>query len=92
MKDSADKMTRREALSGLVVLPAMAGFLATTVSIAEAKGSMSQYKYQTHPNGGHKCSGCRFFQRGKTASANGSCQIVSGSISPNGWCIAFAAK
>ena len=92
MKDSAEKMTRRKALSGLIVLPALAGFIASTASIAEAKGSKSQYKYQDHPNSGHKCSGCRFFQPGKTASANGTCQLVAGSISPNGWCIAYAAK
>ncbi len=92
MEDPSEKMTRRQALSGLIVLPAMAGFLASTASVAQAKGSKSQYKYQDHPNGGNKCAGCRFFQAGKTKSANGTCQIVSGSISPNGWCIAFAAK
>lgn len=76
----------------MVVLPALAGLLASTTAIAEAKGSKTQFKYQTHPNGGHKCSGCRFFHAGKTASADGTCDVVAGAISPNGWCTAYAAK
>jgi hypothetical protein len=92
MSKSSDKLTRGEALRGLVVLPALAGLLASTTSIAQAKSSKSQVKYQSHPNGTQKCSGCRFFHPGKTASANGTCSIVEGAISPNGWCIAYAAK
>ncbi len=92
MKNSENRISRREALSGLVVLPALAGALVSTTTIAEAKGSKSQFKYQDHPNGSHKCAGCRFFHAGKSASANGTCDIVSGAISPNGWCVAYAAK
>jgi hypothetical protein len=91
MSDSSS-LTRREALTGIITLPAMAGFLASATAIAEAKGSKAQFKYQTHPNGSHKCSGCRFFHAGKTASAMGTCDIVAGEISPNGWCTAFATK
>ena len=92
MKDPQSKLTRRDALQGIVVLPALVGLLASTSAIAEAKGSKTQFKYQDHPNGGKKCSGCRFFTPGKPATANGTCSVVSGAISPNGWCIAFAAK
>lgn len=70
----------------------MAAFLASATTIAEAKGSKAQFKYQTHPNGTNKCAGCRFFHAGKSASAMGTCDIVSGAISPNGWCTAFSAK
>ncbi|MBV8372807.1 MAG: high-potential iron-sulfur protein, partial [Candidatus Eremiobacteraeota bacterium] len=55
-------------------------------------GSQAQYKYQSKPNGSKKCSNCTFFIPGKTASANGSCKIVDGTISPNGYCIAWSAK
>ena len=85
-------MNRKEALRNLVVLPALAGLIATTTAIAEAKGSKSQFKYQDKPNGKQKCSGCSLFVPGKTASANGSCKVVEGSISPNGWCTAFSPK
>jgi hypothetical protein len=92
MSDSGKSVTRRQALSGLVVLPAIAGFLASATTIAEAKISPASVKYQTHPKGKEKCSGCRFFQAGKSASAMGTCTIVAGAISPNGWCMDFAAK
>jgi hypothetical protein len=92
MKDSSNSMSRRKALSGLIVLPALGMLFASTATIAEAKGSKAQFKYQSHPNGTHKCVGCRFFHAGKTGSADGTCTIVEGAISPNGWCTAFAAK
>lgn len=87
------KMTRKEALQGLIVMPALAGLLAAgTTAIAEAKGSQKQFKYQDKPNAGKQCSGCTLFIPGKTASANGQCKVVAGSISPKGWCIAYTAK
>lgn len=85
------KMTREQALKTLV-LPALAAAVGATTTTAEAKGSKSQFKYQSTPKGSQKCSGCRFFVPGKSATAMGSCQIVSGSISPNGWCTAYSAK
>jgi hypothetical protein len=91
MSDSS-RLSRREALSGIITLPAMAAFLGSATSIAEAKGSKAQFKYQTHPNGKNKCADCRFFHAGKSASAMGTCTIVAGAISPNGWCTAFSAK
>ncbi len=83
--------TRRQALEGMIVLPALAGLLAATTTMAEAKGSKSQFKYQTHPKGSHKCSNCSLFIPGTTPT-NGSCKVVAGSISANGWCIAYSAK
>jgi High potential iron-sulfur protein len=48
--------------------------------------------YQTSPNGSKQCSGCKFFVPGADSSKNGSCQIVDGSISPHGYCMAYTAK
>jgi hypothetical protein len=85
--------TRKEALRQLIVLPALAGLaVAGTSAIAQAKASKSQFKYQSKPHGKQKCSGCSLYIPGKTASADGSCKLVEGSISPNGWCTAFSAK
>lgn len=81
-------------MQGVVVLPALAAVVVagTGQADAAAKGSQAQYKYQTKPKDGKKCSTCTFFIPGKSATANGSCKIVEGTISPNGWCIAYSAK
>jgi High potential iron-sulfur protein len=91
MHDSNDQ-TRRGFISGIVVLPALAGMLLAQTATAEAKGSKTQFKYQTTPNNGKKCSTCNLFIPGGSASANGTCKVVDGSISPKGWCIAYSAK
>lgn len=88
MKDSS--ITRRSFVAGAVMLPALAGLLLAETTTAQAKGSKTQFKYQATPKNGSKCSTCRFFVKGKTASADGTCQLVDGSISPNGWCTAWA--
>jgi hypothetical protein len=92
MRDSSNDLSRRTFLSGVVVLPALAGLLLTQTATAEAKGSQAQFKYQKTPKNGLHCSQCKFFTKGSSATANGSCSIVAGSISPNGWCIAYAKK
>jgi len=92
VEDFRGKLTRKEALQGLVVLPALAGLIASSTAIADAKGSKDQFKYQNTPKGSAKCSGCKLFIPGKTATAAGTCQVVAGNISPNGWCTAFTPK
>jgi len=85
-------MTRRSFVANAVVLPAFAGLLLAETTAAQAKGTKAQFKYQDTPNNGHKCSGCTLFIPGSSAKADGTCKIIDGSISPNGWCTAFAAK
>lgn len=86
-------MKRHELLARLAAVPAVgAGILGAMRAAEAAKSSQAAMKYQNHPHGNQKCAGCRFFIKGKTATANGTCQIVAGSISPNGWCIAYAPK
>jgi hypothetical protein len=87
-----NSMTRKEALRGLIILPALAGLASAGVADAAATGSKTQFKYQSTPNNGKKCSQCTFFIKGSSSTANGTCKIVAGSISPNGWCTAFSAK
>jgi hypothetical protein len=86
------KVNRKEALQELIVLPALAGLVMSSTAIAEAKASKAQYKYQSVPHGSQKCSDCSLFIPGKSMSVNGECKLISGSISPNGWCTAFTAK
>lgn len=86
------KISRQEALKA-IILPALAAtFSVTATTTAEAKSSKAAVKYQSTPKGTEKCSGCKFFVPGKTASAMGSCTIVNGSISPNGYCVAWTKK
>ena len=92
MADSSHGITRRAFVAGTIVLPALAGLLLAETAPAQAKATQAQFKYQKTPKDGHQCSQCRFYVAGKPATANGTCQIVEGSISPNGWCTAFAAK
>lgn len=86
-----DKISRADALKGLIVLPALAAAVAGTAGQADA-GSKAQFKYQNKPKGSAKCSNCRFYRAPKSGKGNGACSLVSGSISPNGWCIAWAKK
>ena len=86
--DSSTKTTRREALKQIVMLPALAGALAIgATSVAQAGDNKKQFKYQDKPGkSGQKCSQCRFFR------APSGCSIVTGKISPDGWCIAWAKR
>jgi High potential iron-sulfur protein len=93
---SADDLPipRRKALTRIVGVPAVAAGLAASLSArAEAKASQKAAKYQDHPKGSQKCSNCRFYIANmKDPKKNGTCQIVEGSISPNGWCALYARK
>jgi High potential iron-sulfur protein len=92
MKESNDSMTRGRFVAGAVVLPALAGLLLAETTTAQAKASKAQFKYQSTPSHGQQCSQCRFFKPGSSATANGTCSIVDGAISPKGWCTAFSHK
>lgn len=76
----------------MITLPALAGLLTAAASADASKASKAAMHYQDSPNGNSQCSGCKYFIAGQSASATGSCQIVDGSISPNGYCMAFTAK
>jgi hypothetical protein len=55
-------------------------------SRAQQKQSKQVAQYQDSPKGDQKCADCRFFIEG------GSCQLVEGEISPNGWCTLVQPK
>jgi hypothetical protein len=75
--------TRRQVLRAGVV--AVGGLVAVTAR-ADEKLDPKLVQYQTTPKDGAKCSLCVNFE------APNACKIVSGSIDPNGWCVAFAPK
>jgi hypothetical protein len=90
--NGSGKLTRKEMIGTLIALPVFAAAVATASAPALAKSSQASMKYQKSPKNGQKCSGCKFFIAGASKTANGTCKIVDGSISPNGWCLAYSPK
>ncbi len=85
-------ITRKEALAHVLVLPALAGAFALGATAIARADSRVDLKYQSTPKGTQKCSGCVLFTPGKTATDNGTCKVITGAISPNGWCTAYAPR
>ena len=80
-------VSRGLALKRVAAIPFVALGVAATLSPAQAADNKKQFHYQDKPGtGGKKCAGCRFFR------APHGCSIVTGTISPNGWCIAWAKR
>lgn len=78
-----NRTTRRQVMrAGLVVF----GGVVAASAEAQEKIAQAQVQYQPTPKDGNKCNTCVNFD------APASCKIVAGSISPNGWCIAYAPK
>jgi hypothetical protein len=82
------RLSRRSLLKSAVVLTgaACAGLITHREALAQGKASKEAMHYQDHPNGDKKCSDCMQFV------PPGSCKVVEGAISPNGYCIAFVKK
>jgi hypothetical protein len=92
MGDSLQPVSRSAFVRSIVVLPALATLMYGVAAADGSKVSQASMQYQTTPNDGKQCSHCKFFVPAQDPNANGTCQIVDGSISPNGYCQAFAAK
>jgi hypothetical protein len=79
----SNRTTRRQVMrAGLAVV----GAVVAASTEAQEKIAQAMVQYQPTPKDGNKCSTCVNFE------APASCKIVAGSISPNGWCIAYAPK
>ena len=92
MNDVHTDCSRRSFLGSVIVLPLLAGALTSAAAADSSKASKDSMHYQTSPNGSMQCSGCKFFIQGQDAKSDGSCKIVDGAISPNGYCMAYVAK
>ena len=51
------------------------------------KVSKAQAKYQDKPKGNQSCAQCMNF-----IAADNTCNVVEGTVSPQGWCQLFVAK
>jgi hypothetical protein len=90
MKNDKEPREGRRSILGWVAAAALAP-LALVAGKAFAKIAKKKLKYQDKPNKGQRCHDCTQFQPGKTADARGTCKLVEGSISPNGWCLEWEA-
>ena len=81
-------VSRRDVLRSALLLSgaACAGALQSQVAEAQQKASKATMKYQDKPNGEQKCSSCQQFE------PPSACKVVDGTISPNGYCIAWVKK
>jgi len=76
-------------LAGATAVP---GLIASPAARAQQKVPQASVKYQDKPNGDKKCSNCLQFVAGSSPTANGTCKVVDGTISPNGYCQVWVAK
>jgi len=83
------KLTRRSLLGRAAWLTGatLAGAVVPIELVsAQQKVSKEAMKYQDKPNGDMRCDNCMQF------IAPSSCKVVEGTISPNGYCLAWVKK
>ncbi len=68
-------------LGAAAVAPAFIGN-----ALAQGKAKKTAVKYQDKPNGKQKCGDCMHFIPAASGKGPGTCKIIEGAISPNGWC------
>lgn len=88
MSDDLKPTSRRSALkTGLAIVAGtgLAGVAARAYA-QTAKADPTTVAYQTKPSNGQQCSGCVQFM------PPNACKIVSGNISPSGWCELYSPK
>jgi hypothetical protein len=87
--DHSPNLSRRSVLRGVALL-ASAALTAEIVpskeALAQQKASQEAMQYHDKPKGDKRCSNCLSF------IPPSGCAIVEGTVSPNGYCIAWAKK
>jgi High potential iron-sulfur protein len=76
--------SRRTAIRAAIGGLSAALSLQPLSSRADEKMTRAQAQYQDKPNGTYSCGNCSLFERPK------SCKVVTGDVSEDGWCKAFA--
>ena len=85
MNDSKD-VSRRVVLTRTALAVATAAGVVVTRAAAQQILTPAAAQYQDKPKGQQMCGACVNFQ------PPNACKFVQGPISPNGWCLLFAAK
>ena len=91
MKNSSRRSFLKTAtlIAGVAAVPVT--FLSQEAFAAKVSKASMQYQYTPKTPTAH-CSTCVHFKPGKSASADGTCEVVEGVIVPNGWCLAYTPK
>jgi len=77
--------SRRDMLrTGMMIATGVA--VASTARAQDEKIAQELVQYQDQPKDGQKCNMCAQWVEPNA------CKIVSGKISPNGYCVAYAPK
>ena len=76
--------SRRNAIRAAIGGVSVVLSLRTSSAQADEKMTREQAQYQDTPNGIYSCGNCSLFERPK------SCKVVTGDVSEDGWCKAFA--
>jgi len=50
----------------------------------------SSLSYQSEPSGDEQCSNCQFYVTDQNGDGMGACTLISGPVSPQGWCSGYA--
>lgn len=88
MRTSILSFSRRSVVKSVAVMAgaALAGLFSREEALAQQKASKALMKYQDSPKGDQKCSNCLQF-----VPPDG-CRVVEGTVSPDGYCIAWVRK
>ena len=86
--DDSLPVSRRSLLKGVVMFAgaSLTAVLGTGTARAQQKATKEAMKYQDKPNGDKQCGNCLQF------TAPNSCKIVEGTVSPQGYCMAWTKK
>ncbi len=92
--DSKTKNSRRGMLQKSATLLAGMGMMVILMrseSAVAGTASKSDLNYQNTPRNGKSCGTCTaFIPDGR--SGGGTCRIVEGEVTPNGWCMAYSER
>lgn len=91
MNRNDDKTARRDALKhgAQWLVGASVFWIASMPDRASAtKAAKGDFFYQDKPKDGKNCGTCRLFM--PADASKGTCAVVDGEVSPNGWCMAYS--
>ena len=86
------KASRRVMLKKVAIAAGLAAAPWARPAAAQQKATKQAMQYQEQPKNGQKCDECLQFIPGAKQGGNGTCKVVEGPSSPNGWCAAYVKK
>ncbi|WP_060566642.1 MULTISPECIES: high-potential iron-sulfur protein [unclassified Massilia] len=93
-RDDMDRhqRARRRLLKQALCFPVAVMVLGSRGAAQAGTASKEDFHYQDHPNEGKRCAMCTAFNPPPQGQALGTCNVVAGPVSADGWCMAFNPK